>query len=195
MTGNSGSGKLDITRILKHWSAGDRDAAQRLAPLVYEDMYTIARSYFARQQPGHTLQPTAIVNETYLKLLNQTSIKVSDRKHFLALAAKIMRQLLVDHVRTKRREKRGANWDRISLSAVDDPKHDQNIDLLILDEALKELSSFDERKMALVELRFFAEMSLEEAADVLGISRATASREWRFTRAWLSRKVGDVEGS
>jgi RNA polymerase sigma factor (TIGR02999 family) len=176
----------EVTRILSAIDQGDPHAANQLLPLVYEELRRLAAQRLAGEAPGQTLQPTALVHEAYLKLVGPNAERTwNDRAHFLAAAAEAMRCILVDNARQKKRFKRGGGWQRVPLAdaeAVADAPAD---DLLALDAALAQLAATDAKKAELVKLRFFAGLSLEEAAAVLGLSRATASRYWTFARAWL----------
>ena len=164
------------------------------APL-YDELRRVADRHFARQPRGHTLQPTALVNEAYLKLAEEVRARAMSRTHFMSLASRVMRQILVDHARARSAGKRGGgDLNRITLSGVtvDDPS--RPIDLLVLEEALEELTRLSQRKARLIELRFFGGLSEAEAAEVLGVSRASATRQWRMIRAWLShRMTGSAE--
>ena len=179
-----------ITKLLQKWSNGNRDALDELMPLVYTELHKQAAYYLRNERTEHTLQTTALINEAYLKLIDQTEIDWKNRMQFFAFAAKVMRHILVDHARTKNREKRGGEILKISLEeageiAIDD----REIDFMALDEALKRLEEIDEQQVRIVELRYFSGLSLEAAADVLKISRATAARDWRVARAWLYREL------
>lgn len=181
---------LDVSALLTEVSDGDSQATGQLFHLLYDELRRTAAAYFSSQPAGHTLQPTALVHEAFARLIQQTQFRARDRKHFLALAAKVMRQILVDHARTKDRDKRGSGWNQVSL--LDDEVAEQPqsaIDAIALDDALKRLAEISPRKERLVELRFFAGLTLDEAAELLGISRATAAEDWRFARAWLMREL------
>ncbi len=182
-----------VTRLLGQAASGDARATTELLPLVYEELRRMAAAFFAGERPGHTLQPTALVHEAYLKLVGQP-IEWASRGQFFCVAAKAMRNLLVDHARGRGRGKRGGGWQRINaLSAVEDAGRGADpLDVLALDEALGQLADLDERKARLVELRFFAGLTSDEAADSLGISRATAAEDWRMARAWLHRRLKDT---
>ncbi len=155
---------------------------------LYEELRNLAGRALGRQQARHTLQPTALVHEAYLKLADAPQVP-RERSHFLALAAKVMRQVLIDHARSKSAQKRGGDWQRITLREGTGASSEPEVDLLALDEALDELSRLNERKARLVELRFFAGLTETEAAESLGISRTEASREWRLAKAWLSHRL------
>jgi RNA polymerase sigma factor (TIGR02999 family) len=189
-----------VTTLLGRVAGGDRDAVDELFPVVYEQLRAMAGSFMRQQAVAHTLQPTSLVHEAYIKLLGPGGEALAagsrDRAHFLALAARAMRQILVDHARAKAADKRGGGgdgegWRRITLSDQEagGTGATRVIDLLALEDALGELSGLDGRKAKLVELRFFGGLSGEEAAEVLGVSRATVANDWTFTRAWLARRL------
>jgi RNA polymerase sigma factor (TIGR02999 family) len=180
----------EITQILWEWSKGNREALDKLMPLVYDELHRQASRYLRRERPNHTLQTTALINEAYLKLIVQKEVAWESRTHFFALAANAMRQILVDYARTKNRQKRGGvmgkvDFDEALIIAADE----KNIDLIALDEALTRLEKVDEQQAKVVELRYFSGLSLEETAEALHISRATAAREWAMARAWLHREL------
>jgi RNA polymerase sigma factor (TIGR02999 family) len=180
----------EITRLLHEWNDGDRSALDELMPLVYGELHRQAARYLRNERSGHTLQTTALIHEAYLRLVDQTDINWESRMQFFAVAAQVMRHILVDHARAKHREKRGGDAVKVPLEeattiAVDE----QDIDLLALDEALDRLAKIDERQVRLVELRYFSGLSLEVAAEALKISRATAARDWNVARAWLHREL------
>lgn len=179
----------EITRLLRNLSDGDAGAGNQLFPLVYDELRALAGAYFRNQPADHTLQPTALVHEAFVKLVQDAPHEPRDRAHFMALAARVMRQVLVDHARGRSREKRGGDQRHVSLDSVDLPADRQTIDVLALEEAMSRLAQFSEQKARLVELRFFGGLSEDEAADILQISRAAASREWRFARAWLVNEL------
>lgn len=178
----------EVTRLLKAWCKGDPAALERLAPMVEQELRRLASIYLSREQPGHTLQPTALINEAYLRLLEWNRVEWQDRAHFLAVAAKMMRRILVNHAVARDRQKRGGEAVLVSLAEADGvPERTEN--LIALDEALTTLTQMDERKGRLVELRFFGGLTAEEAAEVLGISLRTVHREWDLARAWLFRTL------
>jgi RNA polymerase sigma factor (TIGR02999 family) len=178
----------DVTRLLKAWCRGDAKALEQLAPLVEQELRRLARLYLSREKLGHTLQPTALINEAYLRLLEWNSVEWQDRAHFLAVAAKMMRRTLVNHAVAHDRQKRGGSAVLVSLAeAAGVPESTE--DLIALDDALTRLTEMDERKGRLVELRFFGGLTAEEAAEVLGISLRTVHREWDLARAWLFRAL------
>ncbi|MEQ1924011.1 MAG: ECF-type sigma factor [Pyrinomonadaceae bacterium] len=181
----------DITRMLREWSGGNPDALDLLLPLVYKELHRQAASYLRRERIDHTLQATALINEAYMKLVDQHSLNFEDRTHFFAISARLMRQILVDHARTKKREKRGGS-ETVKVE-LDEALHvgieAQNVDLIALDDALTRLGKVDEQQARLVELRYFSGLSLEETADAMGVSRATAARDWTVAKAWLKREL------
>lgn len=172
---------------------GSFAAAADLLPLVYDELRALAESYFRNERDSHTLQPTALVHEAYMRLVDQTAIEFKSRNQFFVIAAKAMRNILVDHARGKGRIKRGGDWQQVTLEAigqtfgVDAPS--SKIDLERVHAALQKLATLDERKAAIVELRFFAGVSEDQAAEIVGIARSTASEEWRMARAWLHREL------
>ena len=178
-----------ITGLLVSWRKGDKAALDQLMPLVYDELHRLAHRYMKRERPGQTLQTTALVNEAYLRLADSNEIEWQNRAHFFAIAAQIMRHLLVDRARSRRYAKRGGGAHPVTLdeTAVISPERD--LQLLELDEALNKLAAIDARKSRLVELRYFGGLSVEEAAEVLGISGITVKREWSKTKAWLYREL------
>ena len=182
----------EVTALLLAWSAGDREALARLFPLVYGDLRKRAEGYLRKERSGHTLQPTALVNEAYLKLVDQARVKWQNRAHFYAVASRAMREVLVEYARRHRAAKRGAGETRVALGDGDAVTPPRSLDLLALDVALDRLSALDERQGKLVELRVFGGLTIEEAAEALGISPATVSREWKHAEAWLTREMSGV---
>lgn len=174
-----------ITQLLESWSSGDQGAAEQLLPLVYEELRRIATRQLRQERGAHTLQATAIVHEAYLRLIGQEGLQWPSRAHFFAFAAHLIRRILVDYARTRNRAKRGGQYDRVTLAEVADLALEKSPDLVALDEALSSLEKVDPRKATVVELRFFAGLTLEEIADQLGISTETVGREWRRAKAWL----------
>jgi RNA polymerase sigma factor (TIGR02999 family) len=177
-----------ITALLRRWREGDEGAADQLMPLVYAQLRAIARRQLAGDRAGHTLMPTDLVHEAFLKLTDGKLPESSDRAHFFAIAARAMRQVLVDHERHRRADKRDGG-ERITLSSIDPPDPNQNVDLLALDQALHALEKVDERKARVIELRAFGGLDFDEIAIVLSISRATLARDFRTARAWLYRAL------
>ena len=183
--------RQDVTALLRAWSQGDAEAGERLLPIVYGELRRQAARLLRRERRDHTLQPTALVHETYLRLVEQRAADWQNRTQFFAVAARAMRRILVDHARRHGARKCGGSWDRITL---DESRRawpgEPDVDVLALEDALDELATIDPGKVRLVELRFFAGLNLEETASVLGVSESTVSREWRLTRAWLFRRLG-----
>ncbi|MFL6259798.1 MAG: sigma-70 family RNA polymerase sigma factor [Thermoanaerobaculia bacterium] len=178
-----------VTYLLERWSAGDRTAAEQVMPLVYDHLRRIAARHLGRGRGDQTLQATAIVHEAYLRLQGQGSLPWASREHFFAFAARLIRQILVDHARHRHRLKRGGRSARVTLSEAVAWEEARSPDVLALDQALERLEGLDRRKATIVELRFFAGMTIEETAGQLGISVETVGREWRRARAWLSDQL------
>lgn len=176
-----------VTMLLQQWRDGDQAALDALTPIVYDELRRLAASYLRRERDGHTLQPTALLHEAYVKLANQQDKDWKSRAHFFGVAAHLMRQILVDHARGRNREKRGAGMAKVQLNEALDASQERPEILVQLDDALNELAKFDERKSKVVEMRFFAGMSVEETAEALSISVATVGREQRMAEAWLGR--------
>ena len=180
----------DISRLLRQWSEGNRAALEELLPLVYDELHRQAARYLRRERATHTLQTTALIHEAYLRLIDQRDVHWQSRTHFFAIAAQMMRRVLVDYARAKHREKRGRGDVCLPLEAAklvaDDEK---GVDLMALDEALTRLAAMDEQQARVVELRYFGGMSLEETAEALHISRATVARDWDVAKAWLRREL------
>ena len=179
----------DVTGMLRAWHEGDEDALRRLMPLVYQELRRVARARLRAEPPGHVLQTTALVHEAYLRLVQVDRMSVRDRAHLLSLAARLMRQVLVDVARKRRSVKRGGDAILVSLSGVSVPAEAPALDVLALDEALGELTRLDPRLSHVVELRFFAGLSISEAAEALGVSTATVERDWTVARAWLYERL------
>ncbi|HSK72609.1 MAG TPA: sigma-70 family RNA polymerase sigma factor [Pyrinomonadaceae bacterium] len=179
-----------ITQFLKQWSGGDREALDQLMPLVYNELRRQASRYLRRERSNHTLQTTALINEAYLKLINQNEVKWQNRAHFFAIAAQAMRRILVDYARERNRQKRGGNEEDLPLEeAFTIAAQEKSVDLIALDEALNELAKFDERQARVVELRYFSGLSIDETAEVLGISNVTVRRDWNMAKAWLYQEI------
>lgn len=178
-----------VTELLVLWRQGDAQARERLMALVYEDLRRRAAGYLRRERGGHTLQPTALVHEAYLRLVEQDRVVWQNRAHFLAVAASMMRRVLVDHGRRQKAWKRGGAGTRVTLDDSFSRVAPRGIDLLALDEALTELAALDEQQERIVELRAFGGLSVEETAEALGISPATVKRHWSFALAWLQRRL------
>ena len=179
----------EVTRLLEQVADGDEMAVRQLLPTIYDDLHEMAQAYFRKQEAGHSLQPTAIVHEAFVKLV-ATSSRWQDRAHFYAVAATAMRQILIDHARRKRAEKRGGGErDRVTLGNLVAPSGAGEIDILALDEAMTRLAVLDPRQHRIVELRFFADLQEEEIAAVIGVSRTTVQTEWRLAKAWLATEL------
>jgi RNA polymerase sigma factor (TIGR02999 family) len=179
----------DITELLMQWRAGDDSALQRLIPLVYDELRRLARQCMRRERDGHTLQTTALVNEAYLRLVNSSRVKWHDRAHFFAIAAQLMRRVLVDEARKRGYQKRGGEFTRITLDEALAVDHQRELDLLALDAALERLARFTPRACQVVEMRFFGGLSVDETSAVLGVSTDTVKREWRTAKLWLLREL------
>jgi RNA polymerase sigma factor (TIGR02999 family) len=185
----------EVTGLLLSWRQGDAAALDRLVPLVYDELRRVARGHLRRESPGHVLQATALVHEVFLRLVDVDRMTLNSRTHFFAMSARLMRQILVDHARRQRADKRGGGATVISLEEVSPaPAQTSSVDVLALDEALDALSSFDARQCRLVELRFFAGLNIPETADALGVSTATVEREWAVAKAWLHRRLSAATG-
>lgn len=181
----------EITRLLAAWSKGDQAALDKLLPLVYDELHRLAASYMRRERTDHTLQTTALVHEAYLKLVGQRQARWETRVHFFAAAAQVMRHILIDHSRTRRRAKRGAGVPELSLDEAAVLSDGRAEELLAVHEALTGLSAVDPRKGRVFELRYFGGLSVEEAAEALRVSPATVARDWRMAKAWLRREIGE----
>ena len=178
----------NVTQLLLAWGRGDEAARDRLIPLVYETLRRIARHHLRGERAGHTLETTALINEAYLNLVGQ-AVSWQSRAHFFGIAARLMRELLVDHARARQRLKRGGDRQQISLAAAAEVGQEQAMDLLALDEALATLAEVDPQRSRIVELRFFGGLTIEETAQVMGISTPTVERGWRAARAWLQTEL------
>lgn len=180
----------NVTQMLLDWSRGDQKALDRLMPLIFDQLRRQAGVYLRQERRNHTLQPTALVNEVYLKMVDQERIQWQDRAHFYAVAARFMRRILVDHARAVRAEKRGSGAEHVTFDEARDVlQGPSSVDVLALDTALNGLAELDERQAKVVELRFFGGLSVEETAAVLDVGRATVNRDWRNARAWLLREL------
>jgi RNA polymerase sigma factor (TIGR02999 family) len=178
-----------VTELLLKWGSGDKSALDELIPLVYDELRKLASSYLRRKPGAHTLQATALVHEAYVRLADQSSISMQHRAQFFGLAAKVMRDILVDHARKRVAAKRGGDQLRLSLSQADRFGHKPEVELLALDDALNELAATNPQHSRVVELRFFGGLTIEETADVMSLSHATTERYWSFARAWLRREL------
>jgi len=178
-----------VTQLLTAWGGGDQAALDLLVPLVYEELRRIARGRLGRERAGHTLQTTALVNEAYLRLVDQKQTRWQNRAHFFAISATLMRRILVDYARRRQYEKRGGGALQVTLAEAESVADESAPDLVALDEALKNLAEIDPRRSQVVELRFFGGLSIEEAAEVLKVSPATIERDWTIAKAWLHKTV------
>lgn len=179
----------EVTQLLLKWSDGDRESLEMLIPLVYDELYRLARSYMNREQAGHTLQITALVNEAYLRLVNWKEAKWENRAHFFGVAAQLMRRILVDFARSRNYEKRGGGMQQVAFDEALGLCIRRDADFVSLDDGLKALAEIDQRKSRIVELKFFGGLSVEEISEVLDISPRTVMREWNLARAWLYREL------
>lgn len=184
----SESSPQPVSALLMKWRAGDQEALQTLIPLVYQELRRIAQHHLRQERPDHTLQSTALVHEAYLRLTKQGPAEVEHRPHFLAVASRLMRQILVDHARGHRAAKRGGGV-KLELDDAMSGQKPQNMDLLALDDALNQLAILDPQQSRIVELRFFGGLSIDETAEIVGVSPTTVKREWATARAWLRREV------
>jgi RNA polymerase sigma-70 factor, ECF subfamily len=180
---------VEITQLLKAWGQGDEGALQRLMPLVHSELHRIAHCYMSRENPGHTLQTTALVNEVYLRLVDIAQVRWQDRAHFFAMSARMMRHILTDFARALTYQKRGGAALRVTFDEALAVSPRQDVEIVAIDEALLALAAIDARKSQVVELRFFGGLSVEETAEVLKISPKTVKRDWRFAKAWLHRAL------
>ncbi len=193
MTGSETPDAGEVTLLLRRWRGGDMLAAERLAPLVYEELRRIARGLMGGERSGHTLQPTALVHEAFLRLVD-ADVEWQDRAHFLAVGARVMRRLLVDHAKGRKRDKRGGGAVRVTLTPGVAATGDRDADLLDLDRALEALASRDERQAKIVELHFFGGLTYDETGAVVGVSPATVKRDLRMAKAWLYRELQGAAG-
>lgn len=183
------SSNSDITGLLIDWCNGDQIALEQLATIVEKELRRLAHHYMNQESPGHTLQTTALINEAYLKLINQKQVRWQNRAHFFGIAARIMRRILLNHARDQKRIKRGGAARMVSLSEAVVMPSEKSSELIALDEALERLAATDERKSRVVELRYFGGLSVKETAEVLKVSPITVIREWNMAKAWLAREV------
>ena len=179
----------EITQLLLAWNEGDEKALDRLMPLVHDELHLLAHRYMAGERLGHPLQTTALVNEAYLRLIDSSRVKWQNRAHFFAVSAQLMRRILVDVARARKKLKRGGDAVQVSLDEAIDSSHEPGTDLIALDDALTTLSAFDERKSQVVELRFFGGLTVEETAEVLKVSAMTVMRDWALAKVWLLREL------
>jgi RNA polymerase sigma factor (TIGR02999 family) len=181
----------EVTQLLIDWSRGDQAALDSLMPLVYEELRRMANRYMRRERVGHTLQTTALINEAYLRLIEQQHVQWHSRAHFFAIAAQLMRRILVDYARSHTRAKRGGGALRVSLNEATVSSPERGVELIALDDALQRLAVIDPRKSQVVELRFFGGLSIEDAAAVLKVTPMTVVRDWKTAKAWLHREISN----
>jgi len=179
----------NVTELLRAWTAGEKAALDQLIPVVYDELRRQASRYLRRELPGHTLQTTALVNEAYMRLVDQKNVQWQNRAHFFGISAQLMRRILVDHARAKHRAKRGGADLRVTLDEATAVVRDREIDLVALDEALNRLAKIDLQQSRVVELRFFSGLNVEETAEALRVSPATVKRDWSVAKAWLYREI------
>lgn len=184
---------MEITQFLLAWNEGDQNALARLVPLIYSELHRLAKHYIEQERPGHLLQPTALVNEAYLRLIDCRNVSWQNRAHFLGISAKLMRRILVDFARSRNCGKRGGAVHPVSLEEAAVVAEERDADFVALDDALTSLAAIDPRKSKIVELRFFGGLSVEETAEVLAISTRTVKREWSLAQAWLHRELSKGE--
>lgn len=180
---------VDVTTLLLDWSHGDKSALERLTPLVYDELRRLSKRYLRKERSEHTLQSTALANEAFMRLIDQSQVQWQNRAHFFGVAAQMIRRILVDYARARRTDKRGAGMTQLSLDEAIGVPEKRSIELIALDEALSELGRLDERASRIVELRFFVGLSVEETSEVMDISTATMKREWTSAKAWLFREL------
>jgi RNA polymerase sigma factor (TIGR02999 family) len=183
------SSPQEVTQLLVAWRNGDQNARDELMPLVYKELHRLAHQYMSRERPGHTLQTSALVNEAFLRLADQREVQWQNRAHFIGIAGQMMRRILVDYARNRGYEKRGGNALQVSLDEQLIVSEERSAEVVALDDALQSLARLDERKSRLVELRFFGGLSIEETAEVLGVSPGTVMRDWTLAKAWLRREM------
>jgi RNA polymerase sigma factor (TIGR02999 family) len=181
----------EVTQMLAAASGGDKNAAEKLMPLVYDELRALAAGALRRERAEHTLQPTALVHEAFLRLIDQSNAEYNSRTHFFAIGAQMIRRVLVDHARRHHAAKRGGHAERFTLTAMVEPGDNRQLDVIALDDALKRLAELDERQARVVELRFFGGLSVEQTADMLEVSPRTVEQDWRMARAWLKRELSE----
>ncbi|MGH9802868.1 MAG: sigma-70 family RNA polymerase sigma factor [Blastocatellia bacterium] len=179
----------DVTRLLLDWGHGNHSALDSLLPLIYNELRRVAESYLRRDRPGHTLQATALVNEAFLRLIDQNRINWQNRAHFFGAAANLMRQILIQHARANHAVKRGGERQKLYLDEAEDIAQSNDPDLVALDDALRDLETIAPRQCRIVELRYFGGLNIEETAEALSISPATVKREWTMAKAWLRHEI------
>jgi len=183
----------EVTQLLLAWREGDEAALEKLLPLVYDELHRLAARYMRRESPGHTLQTSALVNEAFIRLIDQQQVHWQNRAHFFGIAAQLMRRILLDHARGQARGKRGGGVHRVSFDEGAIVSEQRAAELIALDDALNALAAFDSRKSRIVELRFFGGLSNEEVTEVMGMSLRTVEREWRKAKAWLHHAISEGE--
>jgi len=181
--------KSETTRILRDLSGGNREALNRLMPIVYRELRRLAKHYLRNERPDHTLQATALVHEAFLRLIDQTNVQWQDRAHFIGISAHLMREILINHAVARKRLKRGGGQYKVSVEEAGAWPNEPEVDLIVLNDALNELAAIDPRQSQIVELRFFGGLSVEETAEALTLSTATVKREWRLAKAWLHSRI------
>jgi RNA polymerase sigma factor (TIGR02999 family) len=179
----------NLTKLLVDWSNGDAQALEKLTPLVYRDLHRLAQRYLRSEPPSHTLQSTALVHEAYLRLIDQRNTRWQNRAHFFGISAQLMRRILVDYARARKAGKRGGYAAKVHIDESVAAPEQQNLDLVVLDDCLRTLSGIDPQQARVVELRYFAGLTVEETAEVMHVSPTTVKREWRLARAWLHREI------
>jgi RNA polymerase sigma-70 factor (ECF subfamily) len=185
-----GESSMDVTRLLRAWGGGDQAALEQLTPAIYAELRSRAHGYMKNERPGHTLQTTALANEAWLRLVNVAATDWKDRAHFFAIAANVMRRILVDSARARGREKRGGSAHRVDLDEIPDISRRRDPELIAVDDALDKLAELDPRKAKVIELRFFGGLSVAETAEVLKVHEQTVLRDWRLARIWMMREIG-----
>lgn len=182
----------EVTQLLRAWSSGDEEALKSLIPLVEAELHRLAQIHLRGERAGHTLQTTALVNEAYLRLIDWQNVQWQNRAQFFAIAAKLMRRVLVDHARARNYQKRGGETLRVSLTEAETVGVENDADIVALNEALEDLEKFDQRRSRIVELKFFGGLAVDEIAEVLSVSPRTIAREWELARAWLFRQLSQT---
>jgi len=178
-----------VTELLRQWSEGDQNALDQLMPLIHDELHRLAHNHIRREQPGHILQTSALINEAYLRLVDQPKIRWENRSHFFGIAARLMRHILVDEARKRKSDKRGGSIIRVTLDEAANVVEQQATNVVVLDDALTRLEKIDARQSEIVELRFFGGLTIEETAEVLKVSPGTVMRDWTFARAWLRNEM------
>lgn len=194
-SGETAPSSIDVTLLLRQWSLGDQTAFDQVSAIVYPELRRIAETYLRRERPDHTLQPTELINEAYLRLTRMGALKIEGRQRFYALAARLMRQVLVDHARTVNAQKRGRNRKRVTVQGLFENPFELCDQFLSINQGLEDLRTLDPRKADLIEVRYFAGFTLDEAAEHVGVSRAAAHRDLRLAEAWLNKRLSSPPGS